>query len=219
MNRINKTIIQPCVMKNKKTQYKTNDRDIRNILMQDLALKHAQDPSVRIIEELGVNHGSARVDIAVVNGVMHGYEIKSDADTLYRLPGQISAYNAVFDKITIVVGLAHIYHVIEMVPEWWGITIAREDCDKRLILSPIRLAEDNKTQDSLSIARLLWKEEALDILLECNEIDGYRSKPRNIVYQKLASIMDQNSLEDRVRKILFTREHWRSGSPLALNGG
>jgi hypothetical protein len=59
---------------------------------------------VRIIEELGVVHGKSRIDIAVINGLMHGYEIKSDKDTLQRLPEQMNMYNSVFNKVTLVVG-------------------------------------------------------------------------------------------------------------------
>lgn len=69
----NKNHYPTCSMaiKNKQIQFKTNDRLIREVLMNDLSIRHANDPTVRIIQELGVNHGSARVDIAVVNGVMH----------------------------------------------------------------------------------------------------------------------------------------------------
>ena len=54
----------------------TNDIIIRSALKKYLTNRHAQDEKVRIIEELGVQHGTARVDIVVVNGIMHGYEIK-----------------------------------------------------------------------------------------------------------------------------------------------
>lgn len=64
----------------------TNDLIIREALKRLLENRHAKDKKVRIIEELGVHHGTARIDIAVVNGIMHGYEIKSDQDTLQRLP-------------------------------------------------------------------------------------------------------------------------------------
>ena len=82
----------------------TNDTLIRSALKKFLTNHHAQDEKVRIIEEFGVQHGTARVDIAVINGIIHGYEIKSDQDTLRRLPRQMGVFNLVFDKITLVVG-------------------------------------------------------------------------------------------------------------------
>jgi len=60
----------------------------------------------------------------VVNGKLHGYEIKSDADTLKRLPAQAEVYSAVFDLVTIVVGEHHLDTVRAIVPEWWGIVKA-----------------------------------------------------------------------------------------------
>ena len=81
-----------------KNFFDTNDLIIREALRIKIQDDHKTDPAL-IIEELGVNHGSARADIAAVNGILHCYEIKSDRDTLLRLPGQIKAYNAVFDQV------------------------------------------------------------------------------------------------------------------------
>jgi len=36
--------------------------------------------------------GASRIDRAVVNGSVHGYEIKSETDDLTRLPAQARAY-------------------------------------------------------------------------------------------------------------------------------
>ncbi len=39
-----------------------------------------------VIDELGLKNGIVRADIVVLNGKMIGYEIKTDRDTLKRLP-------------------------------------------------------------------------------------------------------------------------------------
>ena len=57
------------------------DNDIRVTLIDELNRINAQH-DYRIIEELAVCDGEARVDVAVANGRLCGYEIKSDADTL-----------------------------------------------------------------------------------------------------------------------------------------
>ena len=198
----------------------TNDLTIRSALKKDLENRHALDKEVRIIEELGVRHGTARIDIAVVNGIMHGYEIKSDRDTLERLPEQMTEFNAVFDRITLVVGKQHLYRAIYIVPDWWGITIAKINIEGRVVFQTIRDPEDNKKQDKVSIARLLWREEALRILEEHNQADGVRSKPREFVYKRLADILETDILKERVRKmLLIPREDWRFGLTLISNGG
>ena len=197
----------------------TNDLIIRSALKKDLLNCHAQDEKVRIIEELGIQHGTARVDIAIINGIMHGYEIKSDLDTLQRLPEQMDVFNSVFDKMTLVVGKNHLYQAINMVPEWWGIIIAKINNNGSVILNVIREEEFNKNQDNVSVASLLWREEALKILVKNNEANGFYSKPRDLIYEKLASVLDQKTLSEEVRETIFLRIDWRPDAPLILNGG
>ena len=197
----------------------TNDLLIRSALKTDLQNRHAKDKKLKIIEELGVQHGSARVDIAVVNGILHGYEIKSDKDTLQRLPEQVSAFNSVFDKITLVVGKNHLHEAIGMVPDWWEIIIAKIDENGAVVFCSIREGEFNKGQDSVSIARLLWREEALKILEAEDQAKGFYSKPRNCIYKKLSTVLDQKTLGDKVREIIFFRKEWRPDAPLMISDG
>lgn len=197
----------------------TNDSMIRVVLRKKLEKKHAKDKHVRIIDELGLHHGDARVDIAVVNGVMHGYEIKSDQDTLFRLPEQIQVYNSVFDKMTLVVGKSHLYEAIKIVPDWWGVVVAKTDTNGNVIFNTIRKEETNKAQNQLSVAKLLWREEALRILEDIDEAKGLRSKPRDLIYTKLSTVLDQKTLNKKVRETIFFRTDWRSESPLLSYGG
>lgn len=196
----------------------TNDLIIRSTLKRDLQKRHAKDKKVRIIEELGVQHGTARVDIAVVNGIMHGYEIKSDRDTLERLPEQIEEFSAVFDKITLVVGKQHLFNAINMVPDWWGVIVAKINKNNSVVFTSIREEEFNKNQQGVCIAKLLWKKEALKILEETGQAKGVYSKPRQFIYEKLATTLDIHTLNDKVRETLFFRSDWRLDAPLMLNG-
>src|SRR6202035_2111641 len=121
----------------------TTDKSIRVALKQALRDAHRQTPQTRIIEELGITHGAARVDIAVVNGSIHGYELKSDLDTLYRLPEQMRIYNSVLDQMTLVVGKNHLHEAINTIPEWWGITVAKViDSHGAISFCSIRKADD-----------------------------------------------------------------------------
>lgn len=198
--------------KNSKNILSTNDLIIRSALKEVLKKKHAKDKELRIIDELGVKHGSVRIDIAVINGIMHGYEIKSDRDTLARLPEQMAEFNTVFDQLTLVVGKQHLYQAIHIVPDWWGVTIARINAKGKVIFQTIREPEDNKEQDKVSMARLLWREEALRILEEHGQAHGVRSKPREFVYQRLADVLETDILKEKVRKtLLIPRKDWRFG--------
>lgn len=84
----------------------TSDADVRRALRRQLAQDH-HPPATRIIEELGLDEGSVRIDVAVVNGRLLGYEIKSDRDTLDRLREQACVYCSVFDEVVLVAGKRH----------------------------------------------------------------------------------------------------------------
>jgi hypothetical protein len=197
----------------------TNDSTIRIALKNFLEIQHAKDKKVRIIEELGVEHGATRIDIVVINGIMHGYEIKSDKDTLQRLPDQINAFNSVFDKITLVVGKKHLYNAINIIPDWWGIIVAKVDKSGAITFNTIRKGEINSCQDEISIAKFLWREEALRYLEKIGKADGLYSKRREFIYERLSKVCDTSTLGKIVREAIFIRGDWRSDAPLILNGG
>ena len=197
----------------------TNDRMIRSELKKQLEEIYKKESDTKIIEELGIIHGEARIDIAVVNGVIHGYELKGDLDTLTRLPNQIKIYNSVLDKVTLVVGKNHLHEAIKIVPEWWGITVAKLAIgDKNISFYNIREAEQNPMPDSVSVAALLWRNEALKILEDINKTTGVRSKTRKVIYQRLTDALDSQTLGQRVRECLRTRVNWRSGLQYTRGG-
>ncbi|MDP3014917.1 MAG: sce7726 family protein [bacterium] len=204
--------------------FSTNDKVIRvalrkSVLDKELERYRKKGHKAEIFEELGVRHGTARIDLAIINGVMCGYEIKSDRDTLERLPEQVEEFNSVFDKMTLVVGKRHLYHAMHIIPDWWGVMIAKTDDNDRVVFQTIRKPEQNKKQKGISIARLLWREEALGILEEQNEADEVRHKPREFVYEKLANVLETSVLKKHVSSLLVSREGWRSDPQLAINGG
>lgn len=204
--------------------FSTNDKIIRIVLRQFLDKKlkeyRKKEPKAEIFEELGVLHGTARIDYAIINGEMCGFEIKSDRDTLERLPDQVSEFGKVFDKLTLVVGKRHLYHAVHNIPDWWGVILAKENKDGNVILQTIRKPEQNMSQEGSSVARLLWREEALKILEDLNKAGGIRSKPREFVYQRLLEVFDSDfkTLKEHVSSILISRVGWRFDQQLVKDG-
>lgn len=188
-----------------------NDPDIRVPLREVLECEHGTDPETRIIEEMSILRGAARIDVAVVNGILHGYELKSDRDTLVRLPEQVESYCDVFDQLTLVVGERHVQHASELVPDWWGITVARYSRG-RLLFRDLKRSQTNPSPDPVSIAELLWRDEALSFLSDLNAAAGMWSKSKSKVCEKLAQVADLTDLRDRVRHCLRARLNWRSAS-------
>lgn len=198
-----------------KSMNQTNDTIIREVLVERLRKEYEANPEYRVIPELGLWHGATRIDIAVVNGILHGFEIKSDRDTLARLPEQREAYNSVFDQVTLVVGRKHFVDAFKMVPEWWGIQTAHMSEDGSVFFNPIREPKNNPVQDSVSIARLLRRREALNLLESRGKADGIRSQSRDTIYERVVESIELEVLKDHVRSVLQgPRQDWRFGVQL-----
>ncbi|HUS11234.1 MAG TPA: sce7726 family protein [Pyrinomonadaceae bacterium] len=187
-----------------------NDQQLRRAVKKKVLAHYAKHPDTRIVDELGLRHGIARVDIAVVNGIIHGYELKSNKDNLKRLPHQIQVYGSVLDKVTLVVGIRHANEATKLVPDWWGIKIATVGSRGAFEFESYRTARTNPSLDPLSVCKLLWRDEALTLLAELGEAEGVRHKPRAIVYSRLSQVAELGHLQERVRRQLKSRTNWRS---------
>lgn len=140
----------------------TNDAMIRKAVRQRLALAHAGEDAV-IMDELRVDRGSARVDVAVVNGLIDGFEIKSDRDNLDRLERQVSLYGKVADRMTLVVGERHHDEAVTLIPDWWGVSLARpqgEYCKLR----NLRKGRRNRAHSPEALVNMLERQELVTLL-------------------------------------------------------
>jgi len=184
------------------------ERDIRQTLRRYLAMIN-KAPNTAIIDEFGVCQGRARVDMAVVNGTLQGYEIKSEDDTLSRLPLQADFYSKVFNTVTLVVASKHLRVVRTMVPKWWGLWEACKS-SSGVVLRKARRRRPNPDPDPVSVAQLLWKDEILDILVGLGADAGCKSKPKRWLWSYLASIISPRQLGDMVRQRLKRRASQQS---------
>lgn len=189
------------------------DPDIRAVLKNRLQAKHAHESDTVLIEELGLCQGQVRVDMAVVNGVLHGYEIKSDCDTLRRLPNQVEAYGKVLDRATLVVGQRHLKEALQKVPAWWGVMKVVATVNG-LSLKEVRPGRKNPSRNPRMMAELLWRDEALALLENRDAVHGLRTKPRNHAWDRVADVYDVDEIGDAVRARLKARAN-QPGLPLS----
>ncbi len=186
------------------------DMDIRSALRATVLARHVRDPDTLVIDELGLERGVVRVDIAVVNGRLHGYEIKSDADTLERLPAQVTGYGRVLDRVTLVVGSRHASAAQRLVPDWWGVYVAHEAVNGQVHFRPARRERANPGLDLEAVAALLWRDEALALLQARGRARGLVSKPRRELYRALVATLAPVELRRCVRDALKSRTDWRA---------
>ncbi len=166
--------------------------------------EYAGETGTVFIDELGICQGRGRIDVAVVNGSLHGYEIKSDRDSLRRLPCQVEMYGKVVDKATLVVGSRHFAESLALVPDWWGV-IQVESGAEGVHFKTIRQGRSNPNIEARALVELLWRDDAISLLDEHGEAYGVRSKPRRVVWDRICEMLEVEDIAAEVRARLTAR--------------
>jgi hypothetical protein len=192
------------------------DSDLRQALHARLRLEHGAAQDTLVVDEFDLG-GSARADVAVINGALAGYEIKSDHDTLRRLGNQIQEYARVFDEVTLVVTVRHLERAHALVPEWWSIISAEDEADQ-IVLIHHRDGYRNEDVDPIRVGWLLWRSELVEELAQRARVVGIRSKPRSALVERLATSVPLDEMRSVVRDRLRARRRWRVARSPAANG-
>jgi len=195
-----------------------NDELIRESFHRQVLQRYQTSADALVLDELGLCHGKCRADIAVVNGSLTGYEIKSDQDSLERLHEQIKAYSAVFDRAIVITGTKHRDPILAQLPKWWGVIVCDQGRRGGIRFAIWRRAQWNKRVDPVAIAQLLWKAEATEILEGLGEPSSISRQRRSLLYERLARMIDLAELKRRVRECLKLRKNWRHLAPLSPSG-
>jgi hypothetical protein len=189
------------------------DRDVRDALWARLAAEYQGDTETLLLHELGLRGGVSRIDLAVVNGSIHGFEIKSECDTLERLPFQVAVYSQVFNLVTIVVAGRHWTKALSIIPEWWGVMVATPE-GATVSFEQKRLPRQNPQRDHGALLELLWREECLAMLQSVSASDGVRGATKPMLRDKIVALFSCDQIDDHVLRSLKARERWRDlGSP------
>jgi hypothetical protein len=194
------------------------DYDVRVALRERLIAEHGADPDTLIVEELGLHEGAVRADVAVINGAIHGFEIKSERDTLERLPRQRDAYERCFDRVTLVVAMKHRRKAEAVIPKGWGILVATAR-EGRVELVVAREPRPNNSVAPESVVQLLWRDEAVAILRRLGVGKGLHTKRRRELWGLLVASVPLDELRRLVRETLKARRDWRAEKRQAPDSG
>jgi hypothetical protein len=179
--------------------------------MRDLVPRYVNGEDTVVVEEMGLRHGASRIDVAVINGSIHGMEIKGERDSLRRLPHQIDVYGSVLDEVTLIVAVNHLAGALRLIPEWWGVVVAERASQSHDVeLRQVRAPFNNPFVNPLALVRLLWREEAVLVLAELGSIKAFLRKPRAAIYERIVELAPYEFLHTRVCEKLKTRTGWRS---------
>ncbi len=183
---------------------RVRDPEIRGALARELRRSRVLAGHAVAVQELGLCRSEVLVDVAVVNGRLHGFEIKSDFDTLRRLEGQARTYGLVLDRATLVVGARHLERARSLVPDWWGLMLVEGDGPKPAV-SSIRPPADNPARCARALAELLWMNETRVLLERRGAIRGCSGKPRRVLWDRLCEVYSLREIASFVRAQLKVR--------------
>lgn len=190
------------------------DRDIRKALVEQLLEPDTRRSGALVIHELGLAHAKRRVDVAVIESEIEGFEIKSANDRLHRLPGQLEVYKRALHKLTLVVAAKHVQRVMELIPPWCGVLEIRVNNNDKISFETVRETRRNPGVDPFVLAHLLWRGEVLDILSERHLSPTNLRAPRSKLYEILVKETTESELPKLIRAAMTEREYWRRGCPL-----
>jgi hypothetical protein len=189
--------------------FHSTDAEIRAALHRKALRAFHRCNDTLVIDELGLAHAKTRIDVAVINGSVHGFEIKSAADTLTRLPQQLELYVQCLEKLTIVCAEKHISGVRDLAPRWCGITKVTKGPRGGIVFITVREPKRNPNIQPYRLAHLLWRSEAVAILTQANASPKMLRAPRKTLYKSLAAKFSVAEITAFIKESMASRQDWR----------
>ena len=185
------------------------EREIRQALLTKRLWACSRRADTLVVNELGLAHARSRIDVAVINGVIHGFEIKSTQDGLGRLSDQLAVYGQSLQKLTMVVAPRHLDRVMQMTPPWCGVLEILVGRRGGLTFKSIRRPSRNPELDRFVLAHLLWREEVQGILADRGIRGTALRAPRKELYRKLVDLVSEPELTGLIKAAMMQRHTWR----------
>lgn len=162
-----------------------NEDSIKIALIDHLFKSKMLEDAV-LINEMVTDNWSRRADIAVANGKLHAFEIKSDFDTLKRLDGQITTYLNQFDKVTVVTTSKHTSSVLKGMPDEVEV-LEVSYLNSIVSFRKIKRGKTKLITNKTKLAGFLHKAE-IRKLLKDNGIQFGASDSRQLLIEKLSNV-------------------------------
>lgn len=180
------------------------DPELRKPLQEWLEKKFLGHSDTEILHELRMPRPSGRVDIAVINGRLSGFEIKSDFDSLSRLPRQVRAFSAVFDEVCVVTTSRHSVDAIKIIPSWWKLTVHSTKNDKR-VFRTVQKGSCNPDVRTDALLHMLTRSE-LSNIFRSRQLDfQIRTSRRLQMIGRLIEQLEPSEIQSEVRRLLKLR--------------
>jgi hypothetical protein len=137
-----------------------------------------------LLNEYSIDCHSRRVDLVTIIGdTSVAFEIKSEADNLNRIEGQIEKYLSFFDKLVIVAAPKHINKIIKVSPQQVAIW---EISNKGI--SIIRAGKIKRVNNGLNLLKLMTVRELSELANQISHSTGYKNRNESECILKKAPV-------------------------------
>ena len=160
----------------------------------------AEDTAV--FDELTIPRPAARVDMAVVNGRLEGFEIKSDGDSLDRLQRQIDSFQMVFEHMSVVTTERNLRKIRLKIPECWGIIVFEDNENFRIA----RKSKSNPFRNQENVLFLLNMAELKGIFRKCKNHPPISAVNKRQMIAQIVQKNSKKSIFSEVKSALKRRE-------------
>lgn len=179
--------------------------DIKAMILNHLKHRGDLHKNVSIINEFTIDNYSRRVDLAIVDeNNLIAIEIKSEADSLCRLSGQVETYLEYFDKVIVVAASKHMKKIMKTVPKnvaVWEILNNQLKVKKR--------GKIVRTNNKNKIIRLMTASELLKL---ANKLSlPFESSNRNSL-EKILEQLSVSTLRESALRCIKKRFHITSSA-------
>lgn len=192
------------------------DADLRAALIRSLK-KQMTGRRHLVVPEVDVRWSvPARIDALMVADRITGFEIKSPADSLSRLPRQIAAYSEVVERAVLLLAPRHLKAGLDIAPRWWSIHVAQESKDG-VTTRRVRGGSLNPSPNTLAVLSFLGRHELISILRNL----GHRDLSRLSVDELRTTLMlalPRAAVMRIARTAMLRRADWRRRALLSDTG-
>ncbi|TDR32155.1 sce7726 family protein [Hydromonas duriensis] len=180
------------------TKKTMNENEIREILISFLSKKYSDEADVAFIKELFIEQFKQRADLVLANGKLVTYEIKSELDSLNRLPAQLESYTKHFEETIVVCAEKHVEKVKEIIGLEVGLWAVNIKGEFKAIQKPKKI----------KITKLSWLShlpvDELRVLLK--QYSFTRSGNRDTLTQTIVQKLSCNQVREYVLDYFKRRE-------------
>lgn len=165
------------------------DNDLRTALSAAVQRQHRGRDFV-LVPEVDIVCGiPGRIDALLVSDRICGFELKSDVDSLHRLPRQLQAYEPVLERATLIVGARHLARAETLLPPWWAIWVARRGRGGAVVFDRKRPGRPNPELITNAVMRFLSR----DDLTRHFRTQGFKGYSKYSVDELRDQLVDRHS--------------------------